>query len=369
MLGPNEGWAVGDNATILHYTVTGGIGTWNPVAVSGSPGLSPNANLTSVFMISPTSGWAVGGIQVCPVGCLGAANDAPVIIYWDGTKWEPITTPPIPGGITSSGHTSGILKSVFFVTPDDGWAVGYPGKLVANIMHYDGTAWNHVTLSPSLLGADPALGGAPPILTSVYMTSETSGWIVGAEPEFGSALTDPTFFSDPSMIPAERAQEFMKPLSTILRFAPFGGIFSTTSTNVIVSTVSTSTTGVTTTYTTSVVTAPGTVPVTIKVVDNLGNPVQGANVTIPSLGLQALTNSQGLVTFNVPLGTYTVNISKGSSTASPSINVVSAGQTFTLSLSGGGGGIPGFPIESIAAGILVGLVALGLVRRGRRPRV
>ena len=177
MLGANEGWAVGDNATILHYTVTGGIGTWNPVVVSGSPGLTANANLTSVFMLSPTSGWAVGGIQVCPISCLGYLNDAPVIIYWDGTKWEPIATPPIPGGILSSGHTSGLLKSVFFTGPNDGWAVGYPGVLVANIMHWDGTAWNHVTLSPSLLGATAAgLGGAPPILTSVYMTSETK-WL------------------------------------------------------------------------------------------------------------------------------------------------------------------------------------------------
>lgn len=63
MLNANEGWAVGDNATILHYTVTGGIGTWNTVVVSGTPGLSPDANLTSVFMLSPTSGWAVGGIS------------------------------------------------------------------------------------------------------------------------------------------------------------------------------------------------------------------------------------------------------------------------------------------------------------------
>ena len=40
MLNQNEGWAVGDNATILHYTVSSGIGTWNLVTVSGSPTLS-----------------------------------------------------------------------------------------------------------------------------------------------------------------------------------------------------------------------------------------------------------------------------------------------------------------------------------------
>ncbi len=29
MLNQYEGWAVGDDATILHYTVSGGIGTWS----------------------------------------------------------------------------------------------------------------------------------------------------------------------------------------------------------------------------------------------------------------------------------------------------------------------------------------------------
>ena len=139
MLNANEGWAVGNNATILHYTVTGGVGTWNVVAVSGRPGLSMDANLTSVFMLSPTSGWAVGGISEPGI------TDGPVIIYWDGTKWSPVATPSIPGGITPTGHTSGILKSVYLAAPNDGWAVGYPGKLVANILHWDGISWNHVT--------------------------------------------------------------------------------------------------------------------------------------------------------------------------------------------------------------------------------
>jgi photosystem II stability/assembly factor-like uncharacterized protein len=343
MLNANEGWAVGDNATILHYTVTGGIGTWNTVVVSGTPGLSPDANLTSVFMLSPTSGWAVGGISAA-----GSRSDAPVIINWDGTKWEPIAVPSIPGGITTTGHRTGLLKSVFFTGPNDGWAVGYPGKLVATIFHWNGVAWNHVTMSPALLGL------IPPILTSVYMTSESTGWVVGASPDFDN---NATYLAGPG---------FKYPLSTILRFAPFGGIFSTTQTVTSVSTVSTSTIGFTTTSTTSVVTVPGNVQITIKVVDSVGNAVQGANVTIASLGLKGLTDSQGTITFTAPLGSYTVNLSKSSSSASPTINVVTTGQTFTLTLPGGSAGIPGFPIESIAAGLFLGMMALILVRRRRR---
>jgi photosystem II stability/assembly factor-like uncharacterized protein len=341
MLGQNEGWAVGDNATILHYIVTGGTGTWNKISVSGTPTLSTDANLTSIFMLSPNNGWAVGGIQA-----KSSFSAGPVIIHWDGTKWEPVAVPSIPGGISPTGHTSATLKSVFFTSADDGWAVGFPGKLVATILHWDGFAWNHVTTSPALLGE------VPPILMSVYMTEPDNGWIVGSSPEFHS----PTYFAGPG---------FKQPLSTILRFSPFGGIFSTTLTSTVVSTVSTSTTGVTTTFsaTTSVVTMPGNIQITIKVVDNFGNPVQGATVSIPSLGLSAVTNSQGIVTFSVPQGTYVITVTKGTNTATSTISATSNGQMFTITLAGAGAGIPGFPIESILAGVLLGLGALLMLRR------
>ncbi len=290
MLNSNEGWAVGDNATILHYTVTGAVGSWNPVTVSGSPGLSSLVNLTSVFMLSPTSGWAVGGVTR-GVTNPGAHSTGPVILYWDGTKWGPVPTPQIPGGVSPdavSGPASvktptAVLKSVYCTGARDCWATGFPGKLLATILHWDGVAWNFVTLSPALLGQDSSLKGIPPILTSVYMTSPTSGWIVGSS--YGSNLG--------------------KPLSTILRFAPFGGIFSTTSTVTSVSTVSTSTTLLT------------------------------------------------------------------SSTVSTSTKIISTNTTTTITNTKAvpPGGIPGFPVESILAGIIVGLAALSMLRRGRIRRL
>ena len=77
MVSPSEGWAVGCSGTldpnqckdineanpevpgggkgiILHYTVTGGVGTW---AIFPSP---PTPPLNSIFMVSPNEGWAVG---------------------------------------------------------------------------------------------------------------------------------------------------------------------------------------------------------------------------------------------------------------------------------------------------------------------
>jgi len=279
MLGQNEGWAVGDNATILHYTVTGGVGGWNTVTVSGTPGLSSDANLTSVFMLSPTSGWAVGGIQAT-----GSQSAGPVIIYWDGTKWTPVATPTVPGGISPTGITSATLMSVYCSGPNDCWAGGLPGKLLSTLFHWDGFAWNHITLSPALLGQDASFKGVPPILSSVYMISPSSGFIVGSSPGFTTIST--------------------KALSTILRFAPFGGLFSTTttSTSTVVSTVTTSTS-----------------LLTSSVVTTLTSPITSTVYT-----------------------------------------------TTTSSVSGGG--IPGFPVESILVGIAIGFAALTLLRRKRVNR-
>ena len=371
MLDLNEGWAVGDNATILHYTVSGGIGTWNLVAVSGTPGLSPDANVTSMFMLSPTVGWAVGGIQA-----RSSLSAGPVIIYWDGTKWEPVAVPSIPGGITPTGHTSGTLKSVYFPAADDGWAVGFPGKNITNILHWDGVEWRHVSLSPSLLGQ------IPPILSSVYMTSETNGWVVGGSPDFTTCNTGPSscYFNQAGSNtpgPTPGPYGYKTPLSTILRFSPFGAVSTATVTSTIVSTVSTSTTALTTTISSTSAGCPPNVTVTVKVSDPQGSPVQGATVLLTpaaitqciSGAVQGVTDSQGLVTFTVPSGTYTATISKGSATTTQTITITTTGQVFSQTLNITQGGlIPGFPLESILAGIVVGIGTLALLRRRRRVR-
>jgi len=270
MLGPTDGWAVGDDATILHYTVSGGIGTWNLVTVSGSPGLSTATNLTNIFMLSPTSGWAVGGIQAS-----GSYAAGPVIIYWDGTKWTPVPTPSIPAGLSPVGHTAATLKSVYCTGSNDCWAAGLPGKLFATLMHWDGIGWNHVITSPALMGQEP------PMLTSVYMLSPTSGWVVGSSPRFLTITSGGA-------------------LSTILRFAPFGGIATVTATSSVVSTVTTST---------SLLTA------------------------------STVSTATSMTTTTL---------------------ITTATSTIT------GGGIPGFPVESIFVGLVFGLVTLSMLRRRHR---
>jgi hypothetical protein len=114
---------------------------------------------------------------------------------------------------------------------------------------------------------------------------------------------------------------------------------------------------------------PAAVTISIKVVDNQGNPVQGANVTIPSLGVQGVTNAQGIVTFSIPPGTYSVTVTKNGSSATSTINPTSNGQTFVLPpFSGGSAGIPGFPVESVIGGLAAGLLTLIVIRRRRLLR-
>ena len=298
MVSANEGWAVGNYITtappggpiVLHYTVTGGVGNWNVVTIGGLVGTQ--GNLNSVFMLSPTSGWAVGGYTL-----LNLANPrGPIIVYWDGSKWTPVATPTIPGG---PDHNPPTLNSVYFTGPNDGWAVGNATvspppagpairQLVSTIFHWDGIAWTHVTLAPALLGLAPDTV-SPPNLTSVYMTSPSNGWIVGGRPLL-------TTISPPL------------PLSTILLFSPFGGLLAATSTATytVVSTVSTSTTAIVTSAT--------------------------------STFMSTLTSS-------------TTTTTTATATASP-------------------GGVPGFPAESIVIGFVVGVVALMLLRRrrNRSPR-
>jgi photosystem II stability/assembly factor-like uncharacterized protein len=94
---------------------------------------------SSVFMVSASDGWAVGGYGR--------------IIHWDGTDWSNVTSPT----------TAQFLGDVFMVSADDGWAVGADGTII----HWDGTSWSNVT-SPTTEH-----------LGDVFMVSADDGWAVG----------------------------------------------------------------------------------------------------------------------------------------------------------------------------------------------
>ena len=85
-----------------------------------------------------------------------AVGDGGIIIRWDGTSWNNVTS-PVP--VTKT------LFSVNMVNSTNGWAVGSDGCII----HWDGASWSNVT-SPT---------GA--WLSCVNMVSSTDGWIVGAD--------------------------------------------------------------------------------------------------------------------------------------------------------------------------------------------
>ena len=137
MLSPTNGWAVGEDGTIIRWDGS----SWSTIS-------SPTKDfLMSVYMLSPTDGWAVG-FPRHPGWAVGK-DQGGTIIRWDGSYWATLTSP-----------TTSSLYSVYMLSPTDGWAVGYRGTII----RWDGSSWSTV--------ASPTKAH----LYSVYMLSSTDGW-------------------------------------------------------------------------------------------------------------------------------------------------------------------------------------------------
>jgi photosystem II stability/assembly factor-like uncharacterized protein len=137
MVSAIDGWAVGENGTILRWDGS----TWTTTASSTGFALS------SVDMVSTTDGWAVGA--------------GGTILHWNGGTWTAVASP-----------TTEILFSVAMVTATDGWAVGNDGT----ILRWNGSAWTKA--------ASPTTAQ----LFSVAMVSATDGWISGYDGTSGIML-------------------------------------------------------------------------------------------------------------------------------------------------------------------------------------
>ncbi|MCJ7424849.1 hypothetical protein MUP01_11385 [Candidatus Bathyarchaeota archaeon] len=101
MVSSTNGWAVGDQGTIIRWDGT----HWSSAS-------SPTTSwLNSVNMVSSGNGWAVG--------------DSGTIIRWNGTSWDSVASP-----------TAQFYCSVCMVNATDGWAVGNFGTII----RWSGTA-------------------------------------------------------------------------------------------------------------------------------------------------------------------------------------------------------------------------------------
>jgi len=95
----------------------------------------PTSGLHSVFFLTPNDGWAAG------TG----------IVHWDGDSWNYLSD-------------IGFLEDIYFNTPNDGWAVSYYGP---KIYHYDGATWEKVFEQSMHHGF------------GMYFQNENRGWAAG----------------------------------------------------------------------------------------------------------------------------------------------------------------------------------------------
>lgn len=258
--------------------------------------------LRSVWMVSSTDGWAVG--------------DVGGIVRWNGAAWSAETSPP--------GTPQ--LNGVQALTSTDVWAVGNDGAII----HRDGVGWSTV---PSGLAVGQHLN-------SLYMISSVEGWAVGIDDATGSpillfwdGLTWSRVFPIPAPPRAGAANDDLEDVwmvasqdgwavgedGLILRFGPIQGVTVTT---IPVTVTATSTT-------TQQATATSTV----------------ATSTVSTVVTSTQTVSATTTIFSTVSETTTV--------------------TGTIPLPPGPG-IPGFPVESILAGLVVGAAALFVLRRRSR---
>lgn len=300
----NAGWAVGNGGKVLKLQIVSGVPTWSSVG----PILGVTADLFGVFFTDSNHGWIVGGTP--------GGQEAVILTTTDGgNNWS-------GGAGQVTGAPAGtVLRSVFidsFGTGSgngDGWAVGNTNvdDRLGNAVfaHWDGGGWTAVTISPGLAGGIAAFGLA---LRSVYLTSPTDGFAVGAGVAGAAAPLSGIFHLDP-------------PNPPVFQQTQTSNTISSTSTS-----VATSNTGTTSSVTGS---------------------------TESSMSTSTQTGQTG--TSSVTSQGSTSTISSGVVTTTSQSTTTSITAPLVLPA------IPGFPWESILAGIILGIAVLGIIRRRRRP--
>ncbi len=159
----DEGWAVGSDNTnqmgvLLHYSG----GAWTNVA---PPSMSSNWYLAWIHFTSSSEGWAVGGDET---------NHRGVLLHYSGGTWTSVPPPSVSSDWALNGE-------VYFLTPDEGWAVGesYADPQHGITLHYSKGTWTSVSV-PSL----DVLWW----LNGVHFVSPDEGWAVGGGPRWGIML-------------------------------------------------------------------------------------------------------------------------------------------------------------------------------------
>ncbi|MGH2501085.1 MAG: hypothetical protein ACRDID_01080, partial [Ktedonobacterales bacterium] len=167
MLSPSDGWAYDGDNHLLRYDGS----AWRAATIS-LPGAT-SVYIQSIAMTSPSLGWAAVNVNAGPTnsGLIRFAR-------YDGAGWtlEPITNLP------TNADTSQLTIMGISVTPQgDAWAVGAASPIspipsasgIGLVFHRVNGQW--VTQAPLNTPQDTAALNPH----GIYMSSPTSGWIVG----------------------------------------------------------------------------------------------------------------------------------------------------------------------------------------------
>jgi len=156
MVSANEGWAVGENGTVLHYDGM----NWTQFSAP----VTATTRLDALSMSSAVNGWAIGQDNTPPFYA--------IILRWNGTAWEavPVPSPPWPVAlqdVSVPNESSAWIGGGVFVC-----ALGpppcTPEAAFGTILHWDGNEWIFYSIANTFL-------------SSISMLSDTDGWAVGVE--------------------------------------------------------------------------------------------------------------------------------------------------------------------------------------------
>jgi hypothetical protein len=167
-----DAWAVGTINQVKHPGYFGPLTVhWNGSTWTNVPDplpLNPGTALVGVADISSTDAYTIGN--------QGSAHG--LVEHWDGTAWtRPADQPPFPepNGDTFAQNT---VNAISATSASNVWIVGtYLQTVYGNIwdpysVHWDGTAWNLVTM-PQVTGA---------VFTSADAISPANVWAAGNSP-------------------------------------------------------------------------------------------------------------------------------------------------------------------------------------------
>jgi photosystem II stability/assembly factor-like uncharacterized protein len=135
MLNSSEGWAVGDESTILRWDGQAWLSVTNPLT----------GTLNAVHALAADDVWVAGGLMD-PFASQG------ILARWDGVEWHEIALP----------ENTGTLRDLDFLAPDNGLAVGETA-----VLRWDGHNWHQATTE------------APPRAWGGILTGPDGGWTVG----------------------------------------------------------------------------------------------------------------------------------------------------------------------------------------------